>query len=418
MESKLLAALFCAVALNWCSSAWAFQECATPAGKFMNLNNGDTTRDFTGSIVCKEKDTGELQREIKYVNGVETWERFYERGKPRNERFINPQGNSHGAARAFWPSGKIKAELNYDSGSQRGLCKHFFEDGKVESIGFYLQNDKRTEFVYNQNGTLASIACSAGSFSAEDRRLCGFSGKPGSVTLYASDGKPFKKLTFDRGELTASNEIADDGKVASTEQYATAKKDGVRVAKFPDGKTKSETRYDSDGLLNGLQREFDESGQQIREAQFKAGFMERELLYYLNGQPKRLTEKSKRGDRVVVRSVAYWDSGRVQREGLFDEVRGQRGFGWGSSWRYGDMVEQGEFRSFYDGGALQAVEHYKDGKLTGVSKYYFEDGKALKQEITYVSGDISRLREFKQDGRLTKDETYFKDGSRKSMLKK
>lgn len=145
--------------------------------------------------------------------------------------------------------------------------------------------------------------------------------------------------------------------------------------------------------------------------------MEREQLFYLNGQAKRLTEKAKQGEKVTVKSAAYWDSGKVQRHGQFDEVREQRNFGWGAYWRYDDLKEQGEFRSYYENGALESVEHYLDGKPEGVSSYYYKDGKTLQREVTYTKGVMSRVREFKKSGALVRDDALFKDGSRKSLKK-
>ncbi len=394
----------------------AFETCAAN-GKSINLNNGDSTKGLTALVVCK--DDGRLARDMKYVGGAETVIRFYyDNGKLKVEKPENKAGNSHGIQKEYYESGQLQSERAYDNGEPRGLSKFYAKDGKVERIAMHLDTYKKTELEFNPDGSLRAIECSTASFSKKDRDLCGFLGKPSAVKLFVKAGQPFRELTFLKGEVQGAKELSDGGQVQKSEQFAKVGKDGMRTERFPNGRPKSETRYNKGGNFNGLQREFAESGQVTREATFNDGFMTKETLYYLNGQAKRLTQKTKQGERIVVASKDYFDGGQVRRAGSYLEVRQETGFGWGQFWSHQDLQEDGKFLEWREDGSLQGEELWRQGKREGLSRAFFEDGKTVFREETFAENRLARVKEYDKAGKLVTHDEYFADGSRKSHLKK
>ncbi len=51
------------------------------------------------------------------------------------------------------------------------------------------------------------------------------------------------------------------------------------------------------------------------------------------------------------------------------------------------------------------------GRLINTSREYYESGK-IHRENTWKDDYIERTREFDNNGKLTKDERYYSDGSR------
>ena len=60
--------------------------------------------------------------------------------------------------------------------------------------------------------------------------------------------------------------------------------------------------------------------------------------------------------------------------------------------------KQGAWSKTYPGGALMYEGSFKDNKPVGLFKHYYESGK-LKTEQNYVSGDISEVKMYANDGK-------------------
>ncbi len=401
------------------AQAFARAECSV-AGKYINLDNGDNTKDLTGTVICRDDNTKVAQREEKYVKGVVVFIRyFYDNGKVKSECGRSSQGNSQGLCKEWDEKGQLSSERNYIDGRLKGLSKWYFPNGKVERIAAHIDDYKKTEMKFNEDGSLAQMECSTAAISAKDREMCGYKGKKGVVRLYVNKSQPYLEHTFFNGEVVASKKIdVETGNVTETSKKAETGKNGVTVEKFPNGKTKQEKRYDSDGVLNGLQKEFAESGQLTRDALFNKGFMAREKIFYLNGQVKRLTKKTKQDMKVFVLAKEYHDNGQLKREGTYLEVTETRHFSWGSYWRYEDLKEQGKFQEWREDGTLAVEEKYIDGRREGLSRWFYGNGKQVEREYSYENDRLVREKTYDKTGRLTAHDEYFADGSKKSHMKK
>jgi hypothetical protein len=92
------------VPLLGAAAAHAQQDCELN-GRGVNPANGATTAGKTGLLRCKDRASGELQREEQVQNGVSMGlVRIYEKGKLAKEHSVNAKGNIQGRAREFSPT--------------------------------------------------------------------------------------------------------------------------------------------------------------------------------------------------------------------------------------------------------------------------------------------------------------------------
>lgn len=405
-----------AAVLSYAQPGYAIIECLS---KSPGLKEVDNNWAGTGVLVCKEKDNGRIQREETYKDSQVVYMKFFfDNGKVSTEfaqSTVGPNTNHHGPSKEYFESGKLKAACTYVHGNST-TCRIYRENGTLERLYAGDGHYDKTELSYNEDGSLYDLQCSKYSVVKQDRDLCGFNGKVSTVKLFSGDKKrPYKTLSFDQGKVATVATVGDDGKVAAVESFASGKKNGVRIEKHANGKTKLEKRYNADGRLDGAQREFDESGQKTRDAKFTNGFMSEETLYYLNGQKKRVTIKAKNGGAVEVTSTQYHDNGKVLSIGKFLEAKETMAFGYGAYWNYDYLKPIGIHKEWREDGKLSSEQNFKDGELSGISKYYGRDGKRVIEEVAYEAGRMARRRTWhKKTGKLTLDEEYFADGSRKA----
>ena len=172
-------------------------------GKLVNPDNGSETAGLTGTLRCKDTDTGLLQREQALRSGQYVGlERFYDRqGRLERERMVNERGNTDGFERSFWPNGQLRKDAVQVNGGDRGVARSYGDAGKLQRISFTLDRLVLASMAFDKDGKLTELTCPQTSVMPEDRKRCGFDGKVQS-TLY-QNGMRREVLTFDQGKLLA-----------------------------------------------------------------------------------------------------------------------------------------------------------------------------------------------------------------------
>jgi antitoxin component YwqK of YwqJK toxin-antitoxin module len=385
--------------VGFCFSAPALQarvlDCEVD-GKSVNPSNGHTTAGLTGMMRCVDRDSKLPAREQELKNGrFEGLERSFENGKLMREATLDERGNKQGVAREFSPASKLLSEEFYQSGSNLGLQKYFYESGAIKRLSYYdMQEPKpareggsRPQFIQtteiaslelNEQGQLSDMKCSSKAVirfqAVTDSTWCGFEGQV--VTELFSRGKLSERRTVLRGETLARDSFNDQGKL----RFQAFAQDGRLI----------ERRFNAAGIkvkeianrkvgelrLRELEQDFHDSGTLVAERRWLDGKLASEATWYLNGQPKRLETFSATG---MVRKD-FHDSGKPSFEGRFlTEGRAYRA--------------QGEHRFFDDKGApIRIVSFDERGKMT-------------------------REREMDSTGKILKDDEVFEDGSRKALAR-
>lgn len=123
----------------------------------------------------------------------------------------------NGMVKAYFPSGKVQAEVNYVNGVRDGKYKIYYESGALRSAGVYLNG--------NANGSLTSYY--------EDGTL--------ETETHVSDGvwNGVRRTYY------------QDGTIQSEEEFTQGKKNGVQQFYYHDGKPSVRIVYNMGNPISG-----------------------------------------------------------------------------------------------------------------------------------------------------------------------
>lgn len=376
------------VLLGLAGTAHAVQDCELN-GAPVNPANGYTTQGKTGLMRCKDRDSGELQREQELRNGVFMGiVRYYDKGKLAKEQSVNAKGNLHGPARELYPDGQVLREATYDDGHELGLVRSFHADGRLRRVAFYAEpGGERAAAEFTPSGQLSALRCADRALlapAADDARLCGFVGAtPSQVELFDGKGGLRARLAFTAGKRVRSERLYDNGKPESLDELV--------------GNQRTEQRFSSEGVkryelvsliaersvLKQRESEYSERGTLVREQRWTtAGLPASDDSYYLNGQPRSKTVYSGEGLARVADISEFHDNGQ--------------------------RAAQGRFSAPAPRGRLVPV---------GMQRRFDAQGRLVSESIYDDKGRVTRERTWDTNGQPERDDEVFEDGSRKANAK-
>lgn len=213
---------------------------------------------------------------------------------------------------------------------------------------------------------------------------------------------------------------------------------GVQVDGKSEGKHKllnkngncvGELNYKND-LLDGVQKYFDDKGNNTEQKTYANGKLEGERIMYFSNGAVSFIENYK--DDIVQDITTYYANGGVQctmkfangnREGKLVCLypNGEKK----SEITYTNGELNGPFIKYNEQGDIVDSNFYLNGKLNGIQREYF-DGKKIKSEATYNEGKIQGA--FKRyypnqilerennyvNGKLTSNTDYYSNGKKMS----
>ena len=379
------------------------QEACEIEGKSVNPNNGYTTQGKTGLMRCREREGGLLRREQELQNGVFMGAvRYFDKtGAVQREYRVNEKGNREGLSREYEPSpegGKpvlVREETLQDSRTV-GLARTWHLNGKLKRVAFHEGDAEIASASFNAQGQPTELRCAPRPVlgrDADDLHWCGHAGGVSGTALYDAKGNVQSRVTYERGERRSRELLWSSGSVREQQEQTPA--GGFERRYAADGTPQRETAWvmRQDGgrayRLQVLEKEFHETGKLVREKRWKpndkgnADFVS-EQQWYLNGQPKQLSESAVVEGQPMRRETSFHDNGTKAAEGLY---------------------------------VLPAAGTRGAERATGVHRSWDAAGR-LRAESTYdARGRIAREREFDTSGATTRDDEVFEDGSRKAYGK-
>lgn len=378
-----LLALLCA------TLAHAQQDCELN-GRSVNTDNGSSIAGKSGLLRCKDRATGELQREAQVQNGVSMGlVRIYEKGRLAREHSLNANGNLQGRAREFSPSGRVLRDAVYDDGQERGLVRSFYPDGKLRRAIFYPDTGsgaERASVEFTEHGQLSALRCADAPTLApvvDDARLCGFTGTgPSQVDLFDARGNLRSRLSYVSGKRVRSQSFYDNGKTASLDE--TVGNQRTEQSYSSEGVKRRETVYllVERASVRVREQAFSEKGTLVRDQRWNsAGEPIVDDSYYLNGQPRSKSAYSGSGDARAVEITEFYDSGQRAAQGRYELIGRNR------------QIPVGTHQRFSEKGTLLAESNF--------------DAK----------GRVTRERAWDENGELQRDDEVFEDGSRKAFTR-
>jgi antitoxin component YwqK of YwqJK toxin-antitoxin module len=382
-QPTLLFALLLAAGLP----AHAVQDCDI-AGVSVNPANGNTTAGKSGLMRCKDRDTGQIQREQQLQNGAfRGLVRSYQEGRPFKEYQVDARGNMEGPAREFAPNGQVVRQSVYVDGNERGLVQTFYPSGARQTVAFNGENGREAASVeFTPTSQPSALRCADQPLLApafDDARACGFAGSPSSVELFDARGRVRQRVSYVRGQRVRWETLFDNGQPETTSEITGGESVGRRF--WASGAKRQEIHAVVIDRRTVRQRELDysERGTLVRDQRWAVdGTPTNDDSFYLNGQPR---------SRAV--------------------------FGGAGAQRFVDVTE------FYDSGKRSGAGRYRAGPRgapttpLGIHQQFHEQG-SLAAETTYDErGRVTRERAFDEAGRLQRDDEVFEDGSRKAFAK-
>jgi antitoxin component YwqK of YwqJK toxin-antitoxin module len=348
----------------------------------------------SGVVLCKDEKTGILRTERRYDKGRLTYQKLsHPNGKMRSEIEYFPNGNAkfekrgsddgsfdwmvnnekgsqHGVRRRFFANGKIDNESTYDDGTITGKSTSYFDSGQVMLLRHYERGGAPVvEIRYREDGQVVDLTCAAKSIIPEDVEPCGFGGNPGTVKTRVMGGGE-SVMTYVNGKKVATETTGTNQGNSSD-----STKDGVRTMRdtYPNGKPKREfVRNTITG--EAYEKRFAESGQIVLDRKGGPdGLVQQESEWYLNGQIKRKVFFETNRNKVV---EAFDDKGRQVESGAYD---------------------------------------MRDRPI-GTHRLYDSSGK-VAVEMTYEKFREVRRKEFDASGGLVADDVVLEDGSTKPASK-
>ena len=381
------AALRAAAAVLWllfaAGTAHAAIDCELNDRK-ADPSDGSSTAGKTGLMRCKERETGELQREQQIQNGVFMGlARFYEKGKLAREHTLNAKGHIHGLAREFAPNGQVVREAVYDDGQEQGLVRSFYPGGQLRRVTFYPAVGTDRAFVeFTERGQMSALRCGETPMLApavDDARLCGFISGPSQVELFDAGGILRSRLSYLSGKRVRSQSFYDNGKPSVQDEIAGSQR--IERQFSSEGVKRRETAWLllERSAVRQREQEFSEKGTLIRDQRWNpAGQPIGDDSYYLDGRPRSKSVYRGTGDARTVEITEFHDGGQRAAHGRYLVTD------------RGRQVPVGTHRRFNEKGALLAESSF--------------DAK----------GRVTRERSWDESGELQHDEHVFEDGSRKA----
>jgi antitoxin component YwqK of YwqJK toxin-antitoxin module len=383
--TRLRASIFALLGF-FSGAALAVQDCDID-GVDVNPANGSTTAGKSGLMRCRERDSGELQREQELRNGKFVGlVRHYKNGRLLKEFSVNERGNRDGLGREFSPvTGKLIREETSSNGTSIGFLRTFHPDGQARTLSFRSDAGKElASLEYTARGQLRELRCGDKPYlgkEVDENALCGFGqrGKPAVVSLYGEKGELRMRLTHLDGVRVGVESYWDNGKLRSQEETGA---DGGQVERnyAEDGVKRKEVRWirADRGRLKQSEQEFHESGALVREQRWNAGEAASEKTFYLNGQLRSETLYTKRDGAATTDIREFHDNGKLAFEGSF------------------------------------ATENRYNQRRIGEHRHFDSDGRLRQARNHDDKGRLTREREFDDKGRPVRDDAVFEDGSRKA----
>jgi antitoxin component YwqK of YwqJK toxin-antitoxin module len=311
----------------------------------VNTDNGAETAGKTGLLKCYRD--GKLWREQELRDGAYIGlDRHYDDDGSISERQVNANGNTHGLRREFYPGGQLKSEASYDDGDVVGVSRSFHRDGKPAAIRFSAARGEPTGSVieFNAQGQVSELRCGPRSNFPEDREPCGFDGKAHTVELYDRGGRKRGERIHRDGVLLAAKSFNAAGGVAEQSDFTTSGR---------------------------IDRRYYEHGGLAFEQRIENDYVVAEFEWFMNGQPKRKSEREAVERDARVLNEYYRDNGVLQSR---EELRGRR----------------------------------------RVSEEKFDEAGRLAERLDFDEDSrLARQRKYAADGSVTVDDSFYPDGSRK-----
>lgn len=189
-------------------------------------------------------------------------------------------GKKIGVWKQYFPSGKVKSEIEYKNGRPSGTFKTFYENGQVEEEGAWKNNAYTGGFKrYYENGVVAQDKTFNAAGKTEGKVVYNYpNGKPelvfdssngqenGKLVRYYNNGSIKEETSFAGGK--ADEATRKDYKIVGKEEDLSKYEAKVKVATTAENLTTNDPIKE---IKDGYQKLYDDQKRLVQDGEFKGG---------------------------------------------------------------------------------------------------------------------------------------------------
>ncbi|MEX2369457.1 MAG: hypothetical protein WD578_00520 [Bacteroidales bacterium] len=354
----------------------------------------------------------------------------------------------NGPVKIYYPNGQVSSEGFVKDGKPDGFWKTYYVTGVLKSEGkrtnllldstwnFYNQSGELVEVINYQLGKRSGYTMR---YSYDNPQLPGErtllskelyinDKKQGNSFYYYNTGELKELVYYVNGEKEGyAKEFGKESTVITLKQYkdnylisrerinrtdTDGLKQGMYKEFYADGDVKREVNY-LDDELHGYYREYDSNGKIKHTLRYERGAVVEEIdeeaqeiidfrrTYdeqgriifsggYIEGVPLGI-HRYFDTNGTVINSHIYNERGIKVSEGIVDEQGRKRG----------------EWKDFYESGELRASGNYSNNRQQGPWSYYFRNG-TIEQRGNYLTGRFDgNWMWYYENGELWREESFF-----------
>ncbi|KIC93538.1 tetratricopeptide repeat protein [Flavihumibacter solisilvae] len=356
------------------------------------------------------------------------------------------EGSLNGTSTGYYANGKVSSIVNYKDDKKHGYCKNYFEHGGIQSEGWYQDNVAEGPWLYYDE--LGNISAVSYFFNDElDGHKDEFyvngqmeydtkytSGVMEEMTQYDTTGKVIHRVEMKKGSGKFSG-VHLNGKTAFEGNYVQGQFEGLYRFYFFDG-SPYVIQYYKKGELDSTYKNYYYGGQPGVEGQYQMG-KKSGLWKYYNRQGKLTYSEEYIDGQLHGFATYYFDNGKTDLEvpyekGLrhgfarkFDpsgnlayQLRYKDDLQVGYSYldKTGNLVPEvpilagnGKLKSFYQNGSQAVENEFRDGKIHGLNKILFANGKTWYERVDAYGITDGPIREYYENGQLKSDHSFVND---------
>lgn len=338
-------------------------------------------------------------------------------------------------------------EITYDEEARVITMTGFglYEAGKTTTVTAYNEDWKAIKAErFNENGTLVYVVEYDGNGNETKSISYDASGKVvyGYGYEYDEDGKKTKRLSYDEnGEVKSYTacEYDEKGNLIKEARYdAAGTLQEYNVYECDEnGYILKDTRYDANGVKRSCTEYFENT---THESKYISGNQRRTENYGSDGSLSGITEYNRNGDIVKseqyisgklygIEEREYDESGNLIKSSSYDADRKLTGY---SVYGYNESGKRIKISKYDGSGTLTGYTEIKrngdyilsetvydgDGNKTEYTEYLentsdYTKYSRKKRYEKYENGKLAELKEYNEDGKMTKRTSYDGEGNKK-----
>lgn len=318
---------------------------------------------------------GYIHYKIPYIDGEIQGKgyEYYPSGKVKTE--MNFKNNEReGATVIYYLNGKVEINKNYQEGSLNGKFKEYHLNGNLYQEGNYLDDKLNGVWkTYYDDNVLASV-----SEYEKGKRV-------GEYKKYDRDGKLHFEYIYKRGNIIAYKNYDKKGEIIKE-----ARKKGGEffyISHAPNGNVVTEGIYDVSGGKEGEWNYYNNNGTLTTTENLKENNLDgNSTSFYSNGNIEKITPYM--GNSLTGYYTSYYPNKQLKNQGWYKKG-----------------LLSGKWEIYYEDGTIKQRSYYTNGKAYGITSNYNGQGK-LVSEDKYIDGDLKNITYYNPKGEVVEVINY------------